>query len=132
MEILALIALQALFKQVSPDETGRETDDDCRDLFTDCQPSLTANIVLEYAMNNTKWHEDFGPAFQILLEHGYPDGHLVMAGDELPLLVDPIVNTPTTDETTDPTTDDIMASALSVKAAMVIVAMVTIVSIFLQ
>ena len=79
-------------------------------------------------MNNTRWHEDFGPAFQILLEHGYPDGHLVMAGEELPSLVDPIVNTPTTDETTDDTT----ASALSVKAATVMVAMVTIVSIFLQ
>lgn len=122
---LIIITLQALFKQISPDEMGRETDDGCRDLFTDCQPSRTADIVMEYARNNTRWHEDFGPAFQILLEHGYPNSHLVMAGEELPLLIDPIVSTPTTAET-------ITGSALNVKAALVMVAVETVVSIFLQ
>ena len=37
-------------------------------------------------MNNTRWHEDFGPAFQILLEHGYPDNHLVAVEEDLPTL----------------------------------------------
>ena len=46
-------------------------------------------------MNNTRWHEDFGPAFQILLEHGYPDNHLVQAGQNLSILLSPMVSTPT-------------------------------------
>ena len=66
---------------MAPDSSGRETDDDCRSLFTNCQPSRTADIVLEYANNNTRWHQDFGSAFQILIEHDYPAGALVAATD---------------------------------------------------
>ena len=103
---------------MQPDDTGRETVDSCRDLFTDCEPSPTAAIVLEYARNNTRWHEDFGPAFQVLLEHGYPDNHLVAAGQTLPVLVDPTVvpmvtEGPTTEESTDGATD----SAVHTRAA---------------
>lgn len=93
---------------MQPDDAGRETVDSCRDLFTDCEPSPTAAIVLEYARNNTRWHEDFGPAFQVLLEHGYPDDHLVAAGQTLPTLVDPTViprMTTTEDESTAEATD---------------------------
>ena len=114
---------------MSPDETGRETDADCRALFTDCQPSRTAAIVLEYANNNTKWHEDFGPAFQILLEHGYPSGHLVEAGVALPVLVDPTVNIPTPDNTT---TDSVTDSGLSVRAALATVTVGAIFSLFIH
>ena len=92
-----------------PDASGRETNNDCRDLFTNCPESRTANIVLDYANNNARWHQDFGPAFQILLEHGYPDGHLVAAGVVLPQLIDPTINTPTN-------------SALSFKVALLMVA----------
>ena len=46
-------------------------------------------------MNNTRWHEDFGPAFQILLGHGYPDNHLVRAGQNLSDEISPNVSTPT-------------------------------------
>lgn len=78
---------------MAPDETGKETDMDCKTVFTNCQPSRTADIVLEYAMNNTRWHQDFGEAFQILIENGYPDGHLVAAGEDPPVLIDPTINT---------------------------------------
>ena len=56
-------------------------------------------------MNNTRWHKDFGPAFQILLEHGYPDNHLVRAGQNLSEEISPNVSTPTqpTAATTMPT-----------------------------
>ena len=37
------------------------------------------------------WHKDFGEAFQILIQHGYPSNHLVAAGTELPELIDPQV-----------------------------------------
>ena len=80
-----------------------------------------------YARNNTRWHEDFGPAFQILLEHGYPDNHLVAAGQTLPILVDP-TNRPvfmTEDQTT---TTSTVASALSFKAAVALVLLSAIVS----
>ena len=66
-----------------PDESGRETNDDCRDLFANCPESRTANIVLDYANNNARWHQDFGPAFQIFLKHGYPDGHLATLQHQL-------------------------------------------------
>ena len=66
---------------MSPDTNGMETDAACRDLFTDCPPSTTADIALEYARNNTKWHEDFGPAFQILIENGYSSNQLAEAVD---------------------------------------------------
>ena len=46
-------------------------------------------------MNNTRWHKDFGPAFQILLEHGYPENHLKQAGQNLSTLLSPSVSTPT-------------------------------------
>ena len=116
--------LQALFKNITPDSTGRETNDNCRTLFTNCPPSRTAEIVLEYATNNTRWHLDFGPAFQILLEHGYPDNHLVAAGQELPMLIDPTVNSRGTDSVTD--------SAFTVKgAALLVAAMGAIISLLL-
>ena len=91
------IKKQGLFKQVSPDANGMEMNAACRDLFTNCPPSRTADIALEYARNNTKWHKDFGPAFQILIEHGYTSNQLMEAVEEqgaatsikvvLPLLV---------------------------------------------
>ena len=74
-----------------------------------CPPSPTADLVQEYANNNTQWHVDFGEALQILLEHGYPDNHLVAGGEELAVLVDPTVITsqttpqPTPQPTTTPT-----------------------------
>lgn len=92
------MCLQALFKRMTPDDRGRETDTDCRDHFFNCERSRTANIVMQYARNNTRWHEDFGPAFQILLEHGYPDNHLVAAGVDLPPLVDPTMRAPVSTE----------------------------------
>lgn len=52
---------------------------------------------MEYVENNTRWHEDFGGAFQILVEHGYPRNHLVLAGQTLPILVDPDVEIPPTE-----------------------------------
>ena len=82
-----------------PDASGRETNAACRSIFTNCQPSRTASIVEEYANNNTRWHEDFGGAFQILIEHGYPRNHLVLAGQDLPILVDPDVEIPPTEHT---------------------------------
>ena len=93
-------------------------DDSCRNLFTNCPPSRTAAIVEEYAMNNTLWHLDFGPAFQILLENGYADNHLVAAGQELPVLVDPTVKTG-------------RDSAFSVKGAILMVAVGAVISLLL-
>ena len=116
---------------MTPDETGRETVDSCRDLFTDCEPSSTAAITLEYARNNTRWHEDFGPAFQILLEHGYPDNHLVAAGQTLPELVDPTlapVVGQTTPDSEEPTTDGDTDSAVGTKAAALVLAMCLLIS----
>ena len=81
-------------KNITPNTSGIETNAACRANFTSCTESRTADIVRQYAMNNTRWHQDFGRALQILLEHGYADNHLVAAGMELPMLVDPTVNTP--------------------------------------
>ena len=100
-----------MFKRLTPNEDGSENDTDCRDLFTDCPPSRTADIVMEYARNNTRWHEDFGPAFQILLEHGYEDNYLVAAGETLPG-----VNIPMS--TTD--ADNATAAAQSIKAVLAV------------
>ena len=83
--------IQALFKDVAPDASGKETDVACRNSFTKCKASHTADLVTEYARNNTMWHRDFGEAFQILIQHGYPLNHLVAAGTELPELIDPQV-----------------------------------------
>ena len=83
--------MQALFKHVAPDASGKETDVACRDSFTNCRTSRTADLVLEYAKNNTMWHRDFGEAFQILIQHGYPSNHLVEAGIKLPQRIDPVV-----------------------------------------
>ena len=83
-----------------------ETDAACRDLFTDCPPSRTADIALEYARNNTKWHEDFGPAFQILIENGYSSNQLAEAIDL----------TASTEEPTDAATDE----ATTIKAALLL------------
>ena len=88
-----------------PDANGNETDAACRELFIDCPPSRTADIALEYARNNTKWHEDFGPAFQILIEHGYASSQLAEA-----------VDTTSTEEPTDSATD----AAASIKAALLL------------
>ena len=115
---------------------GQETNDSCRNLFLNCEDSRTASIVDEYAANNTQWHEDFGIAFQILIEHGYPNGHLVEAGEELPTPIDPIVSSPTptasdtdgtdttsafnTDTTASASSTDTPASAFSVKATAIV------------
>ena len=85
---------QSLLKEIMPDTSGLETNTACRGAFASCPDSSTADVVQQYAMNNTRWHEDFGPAFQILMEHGYSKNHLVAAGETLPTLVDPTVITP--------------------------------------
>ena len=85
---------QSLLKDITPDTSGLEANTACRDAFATCPDSSTADIVQQYAMNNTSWHQDFGSAFQILMEHGYSKNHLVPAGENLPTLVDPTVNTP--------------------------------------
>ena len=100
-----------------PDASGRETDAACRAIFTNCQSSRTASIVLEYANNNTKWHEDFSGAFQILIEHGYPRNHLVLAGQDLPILVDPDVEIPPTEH---PSTDEVSATSTNVNETIAI------------
>ena len=41
--------------------------------------SFTANYVIEFASNNTAFHEAFGPAYQILLQNGYDDNQLFAA-----------------------------------------------------
>ena len=41
--------------------------------------SSTANYVMEFASNNTAFHEAFGPAYQILLQNGYDDNQLFAA-----------------------------------------------------
>ena len=79
---------------MAPDASGKETDVACRDSFTNCKTSRTADLVLEYARNNTVWHRDFGEAFQLLLQHGYPSNHLVAADEQLPELIDPQVIKP--------------------------------------
>ena len=112
-----LYHIQALFKRMRPDASGRETDAACRALFTSCQPSRTASIVLEYVNNNTKWHEDFGGAFQILIEHGYPRNHLVVAGQDLPILVDPVVEMPSTEQ---PSTDEVSHTSTNVNETIAI------------
>ena len=102
---------------MAPDASGRETEDACRTLFTNCRPSRTASIVLEYAKNNTKWHEDFGGAFQILIEHGYPRNHLVVAGQDLPILIDPDVEIPPTEG---PSTDALSSTSTNVNETIAI------------
>ena len=43
---------------------------------------MTANIVIEFADNNTAFHEAFGPAFQKLIENGYSSMQLLTAHNE--------------------------------------------------
>ena len=112
---------------MTPDDRGRETDEGCRAHFFNCERSRTANIVMEYARNNTRWHEDFGPAFQILLEHGYPDNHLVAAGVDLPLLIDPTRAPISLVTVTTPT-----ASAQSIFAALIVIAAGSVISALFQ
>ena len=115
--------LQALLKNITPDANGRETNDSCRGDFTSCPDSRTANIVRQYAMNNTRWHEDFGPAFQILMEHGYPDNYLIAA------VTAPATSpTPSVRPTTDMGTPD---SALATKGAFLMVVLGAILSLLL-
>ena len=118
--------LQALLKNVTPDANGRETNDSCRGDFTSCPDSRTAGIVRQYAMNNTRWHEDFGPAFQILMEHGYPDNYLVAAvtAPETPATSP----APSVRLTTDMGTPD---SALATKGAFLMVVLGAILSLLL-
>jgi hypothetical protein len=40
---------------------------------------MTASIVEEFANNNTLFMEEFGPAFQLMIENGYRTGDLVSA-----------------------------------------------------
>ena len=93
-----------------------EADADCRELFTDCPDSPTADIVLEYARNNTRWHEDFGPAFQILIENGYARSELVEAVD---------ISSTTDDE-------ESTSVATNVKAAFVVLAVGAVVAALFQ
>ena len=107
---------------MSPDANGMETDAACRDLFTDCEESSTADIVLEYARNNTRWHEDFGPAFQILLENGY-------ARSELAEVVEVIAATSTEEPTDD---DNATDAAISIRGALIVLAMGALIAALFQ
>ena len=51
----------------------------CRLNVSRCMLSSTANYVMEFARNNTAFHEAFGPAYQILLQNGYDDNQLFAA-----------------------------------------------------
>ena len=51
----------------------------CRLNVSRCMLSSTANYVIEFAENNTAFHEAFGPAYQILLQNGYNDNQLFAA-----------------------------------------------------
>jgi len=54
-----------LLKDISPDEYGRaETNANSVD------NSITADIVTEYALSNTRWLNDFGEAYTKLMENG--------------------------------------------------------------
>ena len=106
---------------MTPDDNGRETDADCRNLFTDCPESATADIALEYARNNTRWHEDFGPAFQILIEHGYSRGQLAEA-------VDLTAESTTNEEPTDSATDGVT----NIRAALLLLVVGAIAAAVLQ
>jgi type II secretory pathway component PulF len=101
-----------------------ETDAACRELFTDCPESRTADIALEYARNNTRWHEDFGPAFQILIEHGSTNGQLAEAVD----LTAESTQEPTTAQPTDSATD----AATNVRAALLLLVVGAIAAAVLQ
>jgi catalase (peroxidase I) len=72
--LLMLNTDMALFKHIQPDMDGQEKNDSCAMLNTDCPPSMTASIVEEFANNNTLFMEEFGPAFQIMIERGYRTG----------------------------------------------------------
>ena len=51
----------------------------CRLNVSRCMLSSTAKYVIEFAENNTAFHEAFGPAYQILLQNGYDDNELFAA-----------------------------------------------------
>lgn len=53
--------------------------------FTNCPPSSTASIVIEFANNNTAFMEAFGPAFQKLIQNGYRENELVTAREVTPV-----------------------------------------------
>ena len=72
--------LQSLFKLMQPDESGMETVAVCREDFRQCNSSRTASIVLEYANDNELWKQDFAVAYQILIQNGYEDDQLALAG----------------------------------------------------
>jgi catalase (peroxidase I) len=78
-QLLMLNADMALFKYIQPDMDGQEINTTCRVLNTNCPPSMTASIVEEFANNNTLFMEEFGPAFQLMIENGYRTGDLVSA-----------------------------------------------------
>ena len=54
-------------------------DESCRDDLNNCTASITADIVTEFANNNTAFQLAFGSAFQVLIENGYPNGRLSTA-----------------------------------------------------
>ena len=62
-----------------PNADGSESDLACSSNVSSCQLAVTSGYVEEFAMNNSAWHEAFGPAFQILIENGYGSNDLVEA-----------------------------------------------------
>ena len=73
-----LSVLQSLYRGIQPNPDGSESDPGCSSNVDHCE--LAAEYVEEFAMNNSAWHETFGPAFQILIENGYgPNERLVEA-----------------------------------------------------
>ena len=74
--------MQSLFKHMQPNANGRETVAVCREDFRQCNSSRTASIVMEYANDNELWQQDFAVAYQILVQNGYEDDQLVLAGEE--------------------------------------------------
>ena len=68
-----------MFRDISPDADGRESNATCRINSTECPLSMTANFVDEFARNNTAFMEAFGPAFEKLLRTGYREDELLIA-----------------------------------------------------
>ena len=68
-----------MFRDISPDADGRESNATCRINSTECPLSMTANFVDEFARNNTAFMEAFGPAFEKLLSTGYRENELLIA-----------------------------------------------------
>ena len=68
-----------LYWHIQPNADGSASDPDCSSNVNSCHLAVTVEYVLEFAMNNSAWHEAFEPAFQILIENGYGQNDLVKA-----------------------------------------------------